>query len=453
LNANYRALQRNYQSTISFEPRKENDKDPAGAKNAGGRAPRSFSKTAPVSAPIDDNVRGEVGGKTAAPSGLAASLPTIPLGFTMAVPQNARRAAGTGQAAIVAGESDTIVAEAAARIFADLADPQTINQAKTDAWREPLWRALGDAGLPLAWVPENLGGSGASIADGFAILGVAGRFALAAPLAETLLAGWLLARAELAAPAGAMTVAPARPSDRIVVNDDGTLSGRAGAVPFATQAEHIAVLAESGSGTVVALVEAKNCRVSDGHNLAGDSAGSVIFERVQPLRSAPASIDRTALMLMGAAVRSVETAGALEAILSLSVAYANERVAFERPLAKFQAIQQNLARLAGEVAAALAVAGSAADTLAQSDDFDDAAFLEAASAKIRCAEAAAEGSAIAHQVFGAIGFTQEHILHRFTLRMLSWRDDFGNESYWAAELGRHVARRGADEFWPLVASR
>jgi len=80
-------------------------------------------------------------------------------------------------------------------------------------------------------------------------------------------------------------------------------------------------------------------------------------------------------------------------------------------------------------------------------------FLEAASAKIRTAEAAAEGSAIAHQVFGAIGFTQEHVLHRYTLRMLSWRDDFGNESYWAAELGRRVARRGADEFWPLVASR
>jgi acyl-CoA dehydrogenase len=137
----------------------------------------------------------------------------------------------------------------------------------------------------------------------------------------------------------------------------------------------------------------------------------------------------------------------------MTVRYANERVAFERPIGKFQAVQQNLARLAGEVAAALAVSGSAADALAQADADDEAVFLEAASAKIRTAEAAAEGSAIAHQVFGAIGFTEEHVLHRFTLRMLSWRDDFGNESYWAAELGRHVAGRGADDFWPLVASR
>ena len=149
----------------------------------------------------------------------------------------------------------------------------------------------------------------------------------------------------------------------------------------------------------------------------------------------------------------MQSAGALETILSLSVAYANERVAFERPIGKFQAVQQNLARLAGETAAALAAAGSAADTIVHSDAFDDAVFLEAASAKIRTGEAAAEGSAIAHQVFGAIGFTNEHILHRFTLRLLSWRDDFGSESHWAAALGELVAKRGANAFWPMLASR
>lgn len=351
----------------------------------------------------------------------------------------------------VAGGSDHIVAETAARIFADLADPQTINRTQDDAWKARLWSALADAGLPLAWVPEELGGSGASLAEGFEILGVAGRYALAAPLAETLIAGWLLARAGIEAPAGAMTVAPAQPRDRITLDKDGTLSGRASGVPFAREAQHIAMLA----GSTIALVAAKDCRVSDGKNLAGDAANTVTFNRVKPIRSAsaPAGFDRTALMLMGATARSIEAAGALETILSLSVAYANERVAFERKIGKFQAVQQNLARLAGETAAALTAAGSAADTIAQADEFDEAVFLEVASAKIRSAEAAAEGSAIAHQVFGAIGFTNEHVLHRFTLRMLSWRDDFGNESWWAAELGRRVAKRGADEFWPLIASR
>jgi acyl-CoA dehydrogenase len=352
-------------------------------------------------------------------------------------------------------ESGHIVAETAARIFADLADPRTVNRAADNAWQEPLWRALSESGLALAWVPEEHGGAGASLADGFEILSVAGRFALPIPLGETLLAGWLLARAGIAAPDGAMTVAPARPNDRIKLDADGSLSGRARGVPFAREARHLAVLAAGPAGAMIALVDASACRVAAGRTLAGDGCDEVTFENVRPLRvaPAPAGLDQTALMLMGATVRSVESAGALEAVLSLTVRYANERVAFERPIAKFQAVQHNLARLAGEVAAAVAAAGSAADAIAHAQSFDEAVFLEAAAAKIRCAEAAQEGVAIAHQVHGAIGFTQEHVLHRYTLRLLSWRDDFGNESHWAVALGNLVAARGADELWPLVASR
>ena len=352
-------------------------------------------------------------------------------------------------------ESDNIVAETAARIFADLADPQTINRASDNRWKEKLWRALSDAGLTLAWVPEKQGGAGASLAEGFAILGVAGRYAVPVPLAETLIAGWLLTRAGIAAPAGAMTVAPTRPRDRIALNADGTLSGLSRGIPFAKDCEHIAVVATDGKGAAIALVKTADCHMSEGQNLAGDGSDSVTFKRTKVMRSAPApaGFDASALMLMGASVRSVQVAGALEAILSLSVAYANERVAFERPIGKFQAVQQNLARLAGETAAALAAAGSAVDTIAWTSAFDDTVLLEAASAKIRSGEAAAEGSAIAHQVHGAIGFTNEHILHRYTLRLLSWRDDFGNESYWAAALGELVARRGANQFWPMLAAR
>jgi acyl-CoA dehydrogenase len=351
-------------------------------------------------------------------------------------------------------ESDTMVAETAARIFADLADPQTINRARDDRWKDVLWRALAEAGLTLAWVPEQFGGAGASMADGFAILGVAGRYALPVPLAETLAAGWLLARAQLKAPAGAMTVAPARPRDRIALNADGTLSGLARGIPFAKDCEHIAVIADGGKGATIALVKTADCRIGDEQNLAGESCASVRFEASKAVRSAPASAgsDVAALMLLGAIVRSVQAAGALETLLSLSVAYANERVAFERRIGKFQAVQQNLARLAGETAAALAAAGSAADTIAHSQAFDDTVLLEAASAKVRTGEAAAAGSAVAHQVHGAIGFTNEHVLHRFTLRLLAWRDDFGSESHWAAALGELVARRGAHQFWPMLAA-
>ena len=36
-------------------------------------------------------------------------------------------------------ESENIVAETAEKIFADLADAQTINRDKNGAWKAPLW--------------------------------------------------------------------------------------------------------------------------------------------------------------------------------------------------------------------------------------------------------------------------------------------------------------------------
>jgi acyl-CoA dehydrogenase len=369
-----------------------------------------------------------------------------------AEPAGAIRPIKTGNAV---AESENIVAETAEKIFADLADAQTINSDKKGSWKAPLWQALSEAGLPLAWVPEDCNGSGASLAEGFSVLSAAGRFAVAVPLAETMLAGWLLAQAKIASPEGEMTVAPASPRDRITLNADGTLSGRARGVPFAKVAKHIAVLAGGSSGFSIALVDTGAVRIEAGLNLGGDASDTVTLANVRPvaIKPAPRGFDQASLMLMGGVARSLQIAGALESMLDISVRYSNERVAFEKKISKFQAVQHNLAKLAGESAAALAAATSAADAVANSTASDDAFFLEAASAKIRCSEAAEKGAAIAHQVHGAIGFTIEHILHRYSLRALAWRDDFGSESYWAVELGKLVAARGADELWPLVASR
>lgn len=353
-------------------------------------------------------------------------------------------------------ESDSIVAETAARIFADLADPQTVNSAKDATWKTPLWTALEENGLTLAWVPDDLGGAGAGLADGFEVALVAGRFAAPVPIAETLLAGWLLSNAKIASPQGMMTIAPMRPGDKIAADSAGALSGRARGIPFARDAAHLAVLAHGPKGPVIALVAAKDLRIADRRGIAGDSTFDVTLESAKPLTTAaaPKGFDQSTLMLMGAVVRSLGTAGALDAILRLSVQYSGERVAFEKPISKFQAVQHNLARLAGEVAAANTAATSAADTISNAVSLaDPGVYLEAASARIRSAEAATEGTAIAHQVHGAIGYTREHILHRFTRALLTWRDDFGNESQWAVELGNRVAKAGADELWPLLASR
>jgi acyl-CoA dehydrogenase len=161
-----------------------------------------------------------------------------------------------------------------------------------------------------------------------------------------------------------------------------------------------------------------------------------------------AGLPADALSSAGALARSAQMAGGLESLLSQSVKYVTERVQFGRPLASFQAIQHQLALLAGHTAAA----GIAAQKGFAAMDAGDAGF-EIACAKIRTGEAAGLGAGIAHQCHGAIGFTYEHSLHFVTRRLWSWRAEFGAEAHWAAALGRQVAARGADALWPYLTAR
>src|SRR5437762_8951824 len=152
--------------------------------------------------------------------------------------------------------TDNIIVDTATRIFQDLCGPTTVNEAEQGVWPKALWDALEESGLPLTWVSDDLGGAGAAMADGFAVLRVAGRFAAPVPLAETLMAGWLLARAGITAPNGPLTIAPIHADGHIVLRDDGRLAGRDLHVPFARNAGYIAVLARRRNDPMVALVAA-----------------------------------------------------------------------------------------------------------------------------------------------------------------------------------------------------
>jgi acyl-CoA dehydrogenase len=143
-----------------------------------------------------------------------------------------------------------------------------------------------------------------------------------------------------------------------------------------------------------------------------------------------------------ALVRSAQMVGALEAVLPMSVQYARDRRQFGQPIASFQAVRHLLARLAGEVLAAQAAF--------------DLVYRETpeaiGAAKIRIGEAATKAAQIAHQVHGALGFTEEHSLALFTRRLWRWREDGGNEAWWAEWTGRRLVERGGDGVWPLLTS-
>ncbi len=111
-------------------------------------------------------------------------------------------------------EMREIIVDTTRRIFTDLGAPQEVILAGDDGWKAPLWAALEEAGLTQAWVGEDEGGAGLSVTDTFAILRVAGRFAVGVPLAETLLAAKALGDAGLPVPPGAIALALPVSADR-----------------------------------------------------------------------------------------------------------------------------------------------------------------------------------------------------------------------------------------------
>ena len=350
--------------------------------------------------------------------------------------------------------ADPIIVETTRRIFQDLADPQTINNTDNTKWRGPLWNALVNAGLTLAWCSEESGGAGASMADGFAIQRMVGEFATPIPLAETLLAGWLLDQVRIKAPPEPMTVVPVNNLNHVNLNEKGILNGIVERVPFARETEYLVVLSNSNDGPRVAMVQRVACGIAPGQNLAGEPRDRVSFDAIRPIHiSSPSTpFNPFRLKLMGAVMRTVQMTGAIETLLNMCISYTQERVAFGRPIAKFQVIQHNLAVMAGEFAAALAATGAAEGAIMRDPSFGDEVVMNVASAKIRVGEAANEASAIAHQLHGAIGFTQEHILHRFSHRLWSWRDEYDSEANWAVLLGKTVAAGGPDEMWPSITA-
>src|SRR5262249_56650432 len=84
-------------------------------------------------------------------------------------------------------------------------------------------------------------------------------------------------------------------------------------------------------------------------NLALEPRDTLELRTAPTVAAAPTDVPSDAIYLYGAMARAAQMAGALEACLVQSVRYATERKQFGRPIGSFQAIQQNLAVLAGHV--------------------------------------------------------------------------------------------------------
>lgn len=309
---------------------------------------------------------------------------------------------------------DPLLEETAERILKDHTDDPAA-----------LWAALDANGLTQLWVSEANGGFGLPASDGFGLVRLAGYHAAPVALVETLLASWFLEQAGMAPLRGAVGI---------------LISGWQRDVPFGGDVAH------------VVKIDGHEVSVFAG-NFAGQSTG-VGLDPAAPVPSdwggqiAGGRLVEADPPAFAALVRATQICGALDAALDLSIAFADQREQFGRSLSKFQAIQHLLSEMALECAAASAAVDAAVGRLKPDAPLDR---LLVGTAKFRSSLAAGIVSEHAHQIHGAIGYTQEYPLARLTRRLWQWREDFGGEGYWADEIGR-AALAGSGPLWPRLTA-
>jgi acyl-CoA dehydrogenase len=349
-----------------------------------------------------------------------------------------------------------ILEETLARLFSEKLAPEARRDAEDEGWDESLWESLSELGMPWVSISEKIGGPGGELLDAAVLLRQAGAHAVPLPLAETsMLGGWLLEQAGLTLPDGPLTVPVPKQGDTLTIRRDGngwTVTGALGRVPWASRAVTLVAVADDGGSGHVIVVDPVAAEIEPGWNIAGEPRDAVqLIEVGLPDNRVAAVPSATSdeLVLRGALSRTLLMSGAMESVAEMTRLYARERVQFGRAIISFQAVAHRLARLAEEVAAASLAADVAARAFAERGL---GARFEIAAAKSAASRAATEVAAHAHQIHGAIGLTHEYLLHYYTRRLWSWRQEWGSERRWNTELGSEILAAGDAQLWPRVCS-
>ena len=126
-----------------------------------------------------------------------------------------------------------------------------------------------------------------------------------------------------------------------------------------------------------------------------------------------------------------QVAGACRAMLDLARTHALERVQFDRPIARFQAVRHRLADTLVAIEALEAGLVSA---------HDEPGLMTAALAKALAGRAARVAASHCQQVLAGVGFTTDHPFHRFLKRNLVLDGLLGSTEHVTLDLGRQLLR-------------
>ena len=263
-----------------------------------------------------------------------------------------------------------------------------------------VWARLADLGVTALVVPERFGGIDAHPVDLVVALERIGHWCVPGPVTESIaVAPVLMAdddRAERLASGELIATVALRP-----------------AVPRAVDAEAAGLTLLAAEGAV-SDATAQQCHASV-------DPSRRLYDVAACGDARAADVGRA--YEIGALATAAQLVGAGQALLSAAVDYAKQRTQFGRVIGSYQAIKHKLAdvHIALELARPL-VYGAALSLAAESSD----TARDVSAAKVAAAEAARLAARNALQTHGAIGFTAEHDLSLWLLRVLALRSAWGD---------------------------
>ncbi len=316
-----------------------------------------------------------------------------------------------------------------------------------------LWKSLAvELGLAGLLVPEDRGGSGASVREAAVVLEELGRSAAPVPfltsavVATTVLLGSepdlhtdllssLAAGDHTAALVVPLSTAPnARLSD-VRRGEDGRLTGTVTSVAGALEADILLVPVAVADGVEVVAVPAIEAKVDPvvsldmTRQLADVTLHGATGDLVVKAADGEAAVRRA--LGAGAAMLASEQVGVAQWCLTTTVTYLKQRRQFGRAVGGFQAIKHRLADLFVAVESAAAAARYAAATLAEQDPDTEVAT---AIAQAYCGEVAVYAAEEAVQLHAGIGMTWEHPAHLYLKRAKTDQIAFGTSGAHRARL-------------------
>lgn len=333
---------------------------------------------------------------------------------------------------------------------------RVVDLAESDeGWDPSSWGQFAELGWTGLSIPEEHGGASMGFLEESVVLEELARALYPGPYFSTVMTLPALAAEpalleRIAGGDAAATFATAEPDGPRFLEDlegagtkaaqsgDGwTLAGEKYLVPDLGAASLIVVAARAPDGVGLWSIERAADGVRTSIKTTVDSTrrlGSLSLEEtpgtllVEPGRAGE-TIERIRRRAFAAA--ALEASAVAARVLDLSTEYAKERKQFGKPIGSYQAVSHQVANMymATELARSLAYWS------AWCVDADDQQAPNAASAaKGFTGHAAVEACEGAIQVHGGIGFTWEHVLHRY-YRRAQWLDSFeGTASHRRKEI-------------------